>query len=181
MPTRTTFPVKANAPALPAISNSVGAHIASKLEAFASDERTLTDELCDMLCLWATRTPLQGGAATIVNLVINKISQNLESTVGADLEILLLSPPGAKRLLAQAKVLDPGTMNLRVIGKASWGDLRIKLAKCRQRAPGLAYLMLYVPKGQLNGSKYAFHVGAGLCQGGYWSRRALGSLAYCCR
>jgi len=31
---------------------SVGAHLAAKLQSFASDEFTLTGELCDMLCIW---------------------------------------------------------------------------------------------------------------------------------
>jgi hypothetical protein len=34
---------------------SVGAHLAAKLDLFSSDERTLTDELCDMLGIWFDR------------------------------------------------------------------------------------------------------------------------------
>ncbi len=38
---------------LTAITGSIGSHIAAKLQAFGSDERTLTDELCDMLLIWS--------------------------------------------------------------------------------------------------------------------------------
>ena len=35
------------------ILDSVAAHVASKLQEFGTDERTLTDELCDMFCIWS--------------------------------------------------------------------------------------------------------------------------------
>ena len=48
------FPVTTDISLLPEIANSLGAHLAAKLQGFASDERTLTDEFCDMICIWAT-------------------------------------------------------------------------------------------------------------------------------
>lgn len=155
------FSVTTDISLLPEISNSVGAHLAAKLEGFASDERTLTDELCDMICIWAKCPPrfsISRAAAFPMPIVldINKVSPQHEVVIGADLELIVRSPLGAKRLLAQAKVLDPQSLKLRCDSVAGWEKLRVQLAKCRKEAPGLAYLLIYVPEGQLNGARYKF-------------------------
>lgn len=146
---------------LPDIGNSLGSHIGAKLEAFASDERTLTDEFCDMTCIWAesptgTAPPPSSAWAMPITLDIEKISAQAEVVVGADLEVVLRSPLGAKRLLAQAKVLDPQDLRLRCDSVAGWEKLRQQLTKCRTSAGRLAYLLVYVPEGELSGSRYPF-------------------------
>jgi hypothetical protein len=149
---------------IPEITNSLGSHLAAKLESFASDERTLTDEFCDMICIWATITghlPSRHRIRTSlppvpIQLLINKVSSQEEITIGADLEFIVRSPLGAKRLLAQAKVLDPSSHRLRCDHSAGWAKLRDQLAKCRSDAGDLSFLLAYVPEGELNGARYSF-------------------------
>jgi hypothetical protein len=57
MPVKRVFRAQTELNAIPAIGDSLGTHLAAKLQAFGSDERTLTDELCDMLCVWAELLP----------------------------------------------------------------------------------------------------------------------------
>jgi len=52
MSTAFSFKARTDLRAVEVVAKSVGAHLASKLQCFHSDERTLTDELCDMTCIW---------------------------------------------------------------------------------------------------------------------------------
>ncbi|MDX6527816.1 MAG: hypothetical protein QOH41_106 [Blastocatellia bacterium] len=156
------FSVTTDISLLPEIANSLGVHLAAKLQGFASDERTLTDEFCDMICIWATHGHFMtaksqsAGSTTPIVLDIEKVSSQREIVVGADLEFIVRSPLGAKRVLAQAKVLDPQSLKLRCDFVAGWEKLRVQLAKCRAHAGPLAYLLVYVPEGELNGMRYTF-------------------------
>jgi hypothetical protein len=156
-----TFSANTIVGVLPDISNSLGSHIGAKLEAFASDERTLTDEFCDMTCIWAESAAVAAPSgpsawAMPITLDIQKMSAQAEVVIGADLELVVRSPLGAKRLLAQAKVLDPQDLRLRCDSVSGWEKLRQQLAKCRTSAGSLACLLVYVPEGELSGSRYAF-------------------------
>ena len=161
MPIKRNFSARTDLATLPEITNSLGAHLAAKLQEFASDERTLTDEFCDMTCIWASssnasnlRTPPSGITA---RLEIEKVSTQREAQIGADLELIVLSPHGEqKRLLAQAKVLDPQTHKLRCDHTQGWTKLKEELEKCRNDAGDLAYLLVYVPEQELNGRRYTF-------------------------
>ena len=155
------FSVSADISLLPEIANSLGSHLAAKLQGFASDERTLTDEFCDMICIWSMHSSGYSapGAPVVVQpivLDINKISPQVEIVIGADLEFIIRSPLGAKRVLAQAKVLDPQSLKLRCDSVRGWEKLRTQLAKCRANPDALAYFLIYVPEEQLNGSRYRF-------------------------
>jgi hypothetical protein len=52
---------------------------------------------------------------------------------------------GTKRMLAQAKVLDPDDRTLRCDTPAEWEKLRTQLENCRIHAGPLAFLLVYVP------------------------------------
>jgi hypothetical protein len=165
------FSVRTEVSLLPEISNSLGAHLAAKLQGSGSDELTLTDEFCDMICIWAgTGVPRRMRIAPApkmpIVLDLQKVSPQIEVVMGADLELVIRSPLGAKRLLAQAKVLDPERLRLRCDSTEGWEKLRGQLSKCRKDAGLLAYLLLYVPEAELNGSRYAF---------GTWEQRLGGS------
>lgn len=162
MPVKRVFWAQTELNAIPTIGDSLGTHLAAKLQAFGSDERTLTDELCDMLCVWTEQLPAAHATGALgrrgvpaglpgplprerVQLRIEKVSQRRESVLGADLELRLGSPVGTKRMLAQAKVLDPDDRTLRCDTPAEWEKLRVQLENCRTHAGHLSFLLVYVP------------------------------------
>jgi hypothetical protein len=148
------------------ILNSVGAHIGAKLDRFGTDERTLTDELCDMFFVWAQ---LGLGAVDPVllpqpelniiarlpeeelRLEIVKTSQREEASIGADLALKLTTPDGVKRALLQAKVLDPDDGKFRCDSPDGWDKLWAQLVLMRQRST-LAFLLVYIPGRNLSGA-----------------------------
>lgn len=137
-------------------AQSVGAHLAAKLQCFASDERTLTDELCDMLSIWLT-TPMGVDPRWPRFLIeLEKTTASVEAATGADLELVVSSPLGYKRSLLQAKVLDPATGRLRCDSTNGWEKLRVQLSKARASAGDLAFLLVYVPGALLDGSRYGY-------------------------
>ena len=79
--------VRINLRQLPPITDSLGAHIAAKLARFGSDERTLTEEPCDMMYLWALQ--FSGGSAPSIpacpsldfDLTIVKVSHREEAKI----------------------------------------------------------------------------------------------------
>jgi hypothetical protein len=148
------FSVKVDPWQLAAVVDSIGAHIASKLEGFGNDERTLTDELVDMWCLWAAAPPdlPTSGAFT---LDLTKVSQTEESASGADLELVLRTPSGLKRALFQAKVIEPALQSVRG-GPGSLVKLEEQLEKARRVAGRLAFGLFYVPANELDGAQYAY-------------------------
>ncbi len=161
MPVKRQFSVSADISLLPQITNSLGAHLAAKLQEFASDERTLTDEFCDMTCIWATSIPSMWRRPSPIGVTatfeLEKVSSQLEGQIGADLEMTIYSPSRKiKRIVAQAKVLDPEGPKLRCDSPQGWTKLKEELRKCRARAGALAYLLIYVPQQELNGARYAF-------------------------
>jgi hypothetical protein len=142
-------------------AKSLGAHLASKLQMFGTDERTLTDELCDMLCIWLGRVgadpsspPLIGTGTFVIDL--SKTTARQEVRNGADLELIVSSPFGMKRCLIQAKVLDPTTQRLRCDSTVGWSKLRKQLVAVRVSAGDLAFLLVYVPAVFLNQNYYGF-------------------------
>jgi len=145
---------------IPAPAKSVGAHLAAKLQCFGTDERTLTDELCDMLCIWLgiengfPSSPHTGIAAFTITL--SKTTSYEEVINGADLELIISSPLGTKRCLIQAKVLEPSSGKLRCNSTAGWEKLRTQLAKARADVKDLAFLLVYVPGAFLNGHHYGY-------------------------
>lgn len=140
-------------------AKSVGAHLAAKLQLFCTDERTLTDELCDMLCIWLG---MQAGCGVSVasgpsfDLTISKTTAAEEVKIGADLELIVQSPLGTKRCLMQAKVLDPGTNSLRCASQQGWRKLRKQLVAARKEVGDLAFLLVYLPMNQLDGASYSY-------------------------
>jgi hypothetical protein len=141
-------------------AKSVGAHLAAKLQSFCSDERTLTDELCDMLCIWlgiqsniVSSTP---SSASVFRITLSKTTSSEEVKTGADLELVVSSPLGTKRCLIQAKVLDPYTGKLRCDSKKGWNKLRKQLIAARSEAGDLAFLLVYIPGSLLSGNQYAY-------------------------
>ena len=161
MPIKRSFSAAADISLLPEITNSLGAHLSAKLQEFASDERTLTDEFCDMTCIWASSASSSvlppPSTGITVRLDIEKISSRREVHIGADLELTVFSPIGeTKRILAQAKVLDPETLKLRCDSTHGWVKLKDELRRCRAQVGDLAYFLAYVPARELNGSRYTF-------------------------
>jgi hypothetical protein len=155
MSTAFRFKTRLNIGDIRAPAQSVGAHLAAKLETFGSDERTLTDELCDMLSIWISGLKSAGPLA--FELDVAKITARLEAKIGADLELVVSSPLGVKRCLIQAKVIDPVTLKLRGESPAQWYRLRQQLLRAsRQVGWAGTYLMLYVPGGLLDGSFYGY-------------------------
>lgn len=156
MATGRPFSGRVTIPDILAPAKSVGAHLAAKLESFASDERTLTDELCDMLCIWlsnARRTTL-GWPDFTLNL--RKTTAAVEVMTGADLELTISSPLGYKHCLLQAKVLDPTTGKLRCDSTQGWTKLQQQLSDARAFAGDLAFLLVYVPGDLLDGGNYGY-------------------------
>lgn len=132
---------------------SVGAHLAAKLESFSSDERTLTDELCDMLCIWLAKSP-PSGPTLALNLKKTTVKQ--EKNNGADLRLVISAPCGIKDCLLQAKVLDPLTGKLRFASKSGYSTLKKQLQKARASCGSLAFLLVYVPSQHLDGANHGF-------------------------
>jgi hypothetical protein len=143
---------------IPAPAKSAGAHLSAKLELFHTDERTLTDELCDMLCIWlgmqaefsASTSPLA------FDLTLSKTTVGEEAQNGADLELIVSTPLGTKRCLMQAKVLDPSTKRLRCDSSPGWRKLRKQLVAARKDAGDLAFLLIYVPASVLDADHFGF-------------------------
>lgn len=141
-------------------AQSIGAHLAAKLQSFGTDERTLTDELCDMLCIWLVMQANGAAGATTgappFLLTLSKTTVMEEVKNGADLELIVSSPLGVKRCLMQAKVLDPVTQKLRCDSKSGWSKLRKQLVSARAEVGELAFLLIYVPGALLNGVTYGY-------------------------
>lgn len=158
MPTASTFTRRLGLADIPQPAKSVGAHLAAKLQLFHTDERTLTDELCDMLCIWlgmqARHLPLAAPSSRSFKLTLSKTTTSEEVKNGADLELFVSSPLGVKRCLIQAKVLDPANGKLRCDSAAGWKKLRTQLVAARKETGQLAFLLIYVPGKMLNGQNY---------------------------
>jgi hypothetical protein len=148
-----------------AVFDSVSAHLAAKLELFDTDERTLTDELCDMSCIWfgIPAAQFRQPVSQVTNLPqipfqieLAKTTSREEAQNGADLRLVLFTPSGIKAALFQAKVLDPRSLRLRCDSKAGWAKLRKQL-KAMQKYPRiLHFLLLYGPAGQLDGQDHGY-------------------------
>lgn len=139
---------------LSAITGSIGSHIAAKLQAFGSDERTLTDELCNMLLIWSQSLRRSySRRAGKLHLKLIKTTQIEEAASGADLELIVRMPWGLKKALLQAKVLDPDDnprkIRLRCDSPKGWEKLRQQLKALDKNSPGLGFLTVYVPGGEL--------------------------------
>ena len=158
MSTASTFTRRLTLADIPQPAKSVGAHLAAKLQHFGTDERTLTDELCDMLCIWlgmeTKRRPASGPLP--FTLTLSKTTASEEVKNGADLELIISTPLGVKRCLIQAKVLDPTKGKLRCDSTAGWKKLRTQLVAARQDAKDLSFLLLYVPGKLLDGCRYDY-------------------------
>jgi hypothetical protein len=138
-------------------AKSVGAHLAAKLQLFQTDERTLTDELCDMLCIWLQIQSSQPQSGAVpVTLTLSKTTAKEEAKIGADLELIVSSPLGSQRCLIQAKVLDPSTLRMRCDSVDGWKKLRKQLVAAHKNVGDLAFLLIYVPSALLDGNSYGF-------------------------
>ena len=161
MPTQRTFKARIDINDIREPARAVGAHLSAKLQCFGTDERTLTDELCDMLCIWLgieaerTRAEIPTGPDAI-NIIVSKMTPAEEVRNGADLELIVSSPLGLKRCLVQAKVLDPDTGKLRCDSTGGWRKLRQQLVAARKEVGDLAFLLVYVPGGLLNNQTYTY-------------------------
>lgn len=160
MPTASTFTRRVSLADIPQPVKSVGAHLAAKLQLFQTDERTLTDELCDMLSIWLGMQPpyrpVIAPTPQTFLLTLSKTTTSEEVKNGADLELIVASPLGVKRCLMQAKVLDPSTGKLRCDSVAGWKKLRTQLVAARREVGDLAFLLVYVPGALLNGGHYGY-------------------------
>ncbi|TFZ03399.1 hypothetical protein [Ramlibacter rhizophilus] len=157
MTTAFSFTQRLSVADIPAPAQSVGAHLAAKLQIFQTDERTLTDELCDMMCIWlGMQTRRSPKSVKDFTLTLSKTTTAEEVKNGADLELLISSPLGSKRCLIQAKVLDPVSKKLRCDTTAGWKKLRRQLVAARDVAGDLAFLLIYIPGELLNGNGYGF-------------------------
>jgi hypothetical protein len=147
--------------------NSLGAHVAAKLEVFASDERTLTDDLCDMFFIWAGIGSQQLRITDafeerifsalpndIVETIFRKTTVFEEANIGADLRLLVITPLGRKEALFQSKAFDPDD-GLRVNGDEGWNRLLHQLLDMKMRCP-LSFLLLYLPSSLLNNGLQGF-------------------------
>jgi hypothetical protein len=144
-------------PLLAPILDSISAHLGAKLGEFISDERTLTDELCDMACIWTGSAPVYPWyPPSPFVLALRKTTTSEEVWMGADLELVIVSPSGWKRALFQAKVVDPGPSVLRGSRTADWKRLRRQLADMRKQEPDTSFLLLYVPSSELDGRGYGY-------------------------
>lgn len=161
MPVTRTFPATVSLANLVCMANSLGAHVAAKLGHFGTDERTLTDDLCDMFYTWARigemRVPMSADERRLIAVLpsrqidveISKTTQQKESEIGADLAIRVESPLGVKRTLIQAKVFDPQDDELRCNSPAGWDKLWGQLVLMRNRSR-LAHMLIYVPADRLD-------------------------------
>ena len=165
MPTAFSYSATVSMPNVALAFNSVGAHIAAKLDSFDSDERTLTDELCDMSCVWnvhGARILTVQGAQTgglpsaTFQITFGKISSREEAFNGADLRLVLTTPMGTKEALFQAKAIDPSTLDFRRNSAADWARLRRQLSLMRRRVGDCAFLLAYVPGSELDGRVHGF-------------------------
>ncbi len=112
-----------------------------------------------MLYLWARLSlgaPIAVGVPSF-DLTVTKVSQREEVRTGADLELIVTSPLGYKRALVQAKVLDPSQLELRCASTRGWAKLREQLKSSHSIAPGLAFLLAYVPGSELDGQRFIFY------------------------
>lgn len=149
MPTNFNFTATTDLYGIKVCGQSIGAHIAAKLESFGSDERTLTDELCDMLCIWLESHSKYPPA---IRIKLGKTTPNEEAKNGADLRLVIQTREGTKDCLFQAKVLDPKTGKLRCATAAGFAKLEDQLSKARAACGDLAFLLVYVPSQYLDGS-----------------------------
>jgi hypothetical protein len=158
MGTASYFNARVSIQDLIAPAKSVGAHLAAKLDCFFSDERTLTDELCDMFCIWLAVeiSARRFIPALTFDLRLAKTTPAEESECGADLELIVGSPLGIKRCLLQAKVVDPQSLRLRYDSKKGWKKLRQQLKDARNEVGDLAYLLVYVPARLLDRQQFGF-------------------------
>lgn len=144
---------------IPMPAASVGAHLAAKLELFGTDERTLTDELCDMLCIWLNLGSILPHSSSATSpkftLTLGKTTAADEAKNGADLDLTIQTPLGVKRSLMQAKVVGP-TNTFRRNSKNDWEKLRNQLKLARANAGDLACLLIYFPSNLLNSKIYGF-------------------------
>ena len=118
------------------------------------------------MCIWSTgstRLPHNQPAPAYTSLPPNRFLLSVskttppeEAVVGADLELSINTPLGWKRALLQAKVLDPGTRKLRCDHRGGWIRLGRQLRKMRTITPGCAFLLVYVPGGELNGAAFGY-------------------------
>jgi len=145
------------------IFDSLGAHVAAKLEQFGTDERTLTDDWCDMFYIWSqhpnARLNLRGGRTfphQSFPVLVSKTTQQEEATVGADLAITITTPEGTKRALIQAKVLDPKDQRLRCDTAEGWDKLWSQLVLMQKRNGDLSFLLVYVPASYLDGAEHGY-------------------------
>ena len=137
------------------VGNSIGAHIAAKLDLFHSDERTLTDELCDMFAMWPSalhpvKLPYR---LPTVDVTLQKLTSFSESRRGADFELEVSTPRGVKRALFQAKVFDPTRRRLR--GSQRKLRRQLRLAE-KDIGRDMTFLLLYMPWALMNGTRYRF-------------------------
>jgi hypothetical protein len=167
MPVVRKFPTQVSVAALLQIVDSLGAHVSAKLELFGTDERTLTDDLCDMLYIWARsrqsrsasrRSPsLPSPLASLqLPVEVSKTTQQEESAVGCDLAITVTSPHGAKTALFQAKVFDPKDDDLRCASKEGWSKLWSQLVLMQQRESQLSHMLVYVPGSRLGRDTFGY-------------------------
>jgi hypothetical protein len=164
MATGRPFTARASIPLIIAATDSVGSHLAAKLSEFASDERTLTDELCDMLCIWSQQFARVGSALPFSRSVppvmfdfsLRKTTASEEAAIGADLELTLTTPLGSKTSLIQAKVFESSKNSLRYDAAKDWHRLRRQLVSARARVGDLAFLLLYLPSSMLDRDSQLF-------------------------
>ena len=148
--------------------DSVAAHIAAKLECFNSDERTLTDELCDMLsiALWHLSTQnqkyriphpyLSSIPSTQFQIDLAKTTAPEEDRIGADFELAVSTPSGFKHALFQAKAIDSVTSDFRNRSRATMRFMAKQLRKMRQAARNTSFLLAYIPASHLDGANQGF-------------------------
>ena len=153
MPTNFKFSASTDLVGIRTCGSSIGAHLAAKLEAFGSDERTLTDELCDMLCIWLKSSSAQ---QPVIRIQLGKTTPNEEALNGADLRLIIRTPDGVKDCLFQAKVLDPYTGKLRYASSAGFAKLKSQLQKAQSTCGDLAFLLVYVPSQHLDGAQHGY-------------------------
>jgi hypothetical protein len=148
------------------VISSIAAHVSAKLESFSSAEPTLTDELCDMFCIWAQPRyqPRDGELSdvlrdytgldtTTVALEINKTTQRVEGTNGADFGIRLEVNDVQSSASSQAKVVNPDG-SLRRAHQLK--ELRKQLKKMAESPTGDPFLLIYLPASLLNRMEQGF-------------------------
>lgn len=163
MATAFSYTTKTALPDLVAVFASVGAHLAAKLQAFDSDERTLTDELCDMSYIWAVsprRSKTKASSLLLPNtplrISFGKTTVPEESVNGADLKLVITTPSGCKSALFQAKVVETTARRLRRNSPNDWAKLESQLHSMQSRVGETAFLLVYVPAHQLNGRNHGY-------------------------